>query len=81
MSSDIVRQVKRQDRPAKKEYPNPTPRLSVSRKALKELRLIGVAYSAEVLETLYGVRFEEVLEALLSKYAKKIKARREEPRT
>jgi len=35
----------------------------------------------EVLETLYGVKFEKVLEALLSKYAKKIQARRGEPRT
>ena len=35
----------------------------------------------ELLETLYGVKFEKVLEALLSKYAKKIKARRAEPRT
>ena len=41
---------------------------------------LGLPFT-EVLETLYGVKFEKVLEALLSKYAKKIKARREEPRT
>ncbi len=40
------RQVKRKARLAKKEYPNPTPRLSVSQKALKELKLVAVAYSA-----------------------------------
>jgi len=30
---------------ARPKYPNPTPRLSVSRKALKKLRLVAVAYS------------------------------------
>ena len=38
--------MKRKDRQAKKKYPNPTPRLSVSQQALKELRLVAVAYSA-----------------------------------
>jgi hypothetical protein len=36
---------------------------------------VGLPFT-EVLETLYGVKFEKVLAALLSKYAKKIKARR-----
>jgi D-alanine-D-alanine ligase len=40
------KQAKRKDRPPKVMYPNPTPRLSVSQKALKELRLVAVAYSA-----------------------------------
>jgi len=40
------KQAKRKDRPPKVKYPNPTPRLSVSQKALKELRLVAVAYSA-----------------------------------
>jgi D-alanine-D-alanine ligase len=35
---------------------------------------IGLPFT-EVLETLYGVKFEKVLAALLSKYAKKIKTR------
>ena len=37
---------KRKNRPPESNYPNPTPRLSVSRKALKELRLVAVVYSA-----------------------------------
>ena len=40
---------------------------------------LGLPFT-EVVETLYGVKFEKVLEALLSRYARKIKARRAEPR-
>lgn len=35
----------RAKRAAKKKYPNPTPRFSISRSALKRLRLVAVAYS------------------------------------
>lgn len=40
------KRVKRKDRLPESNYPNPAPRLSVSRKALKELRLVAVVYSA-----------------------------------
>ena len=40
------KRAKRKSRPPESNYPNPTPRLSVSRKALKELRLVAVVYSA-----------------------------------
>lgn len=32
-------------RPAREKYPNPTPRLSISKQALKKLRMVAVAYS------------------------------------
>ena len=39
------KRAKRKARAAKGKHPNPTPRLSVSKKALKRLRLVAVAYS------------------------------------
>ncbi len=43
-TTDVI-QVKKTARPAKVKYPNPTPRLSVSRQALQKLRLVAIAYS------------------------------------
>jgi D-alanine-D-alanine ligase len=42
---DQKKQVKNTARPVKRKYPNPTPRLSVSQRALKKLKLVAVAYS------------------------------------
>jgi D-alanine-D-alanine ligase len=39
------KQVENKARPAKRKYPNPTPRLSVSQQALKKFKLVAVAFS------------------------------------